>query len=779
MVATGTKHRVCLFLVALLGMAPAVWAQGRIEGVVKEQETGAPLSGVNIRVMGTQRGAASDADGRFAIANLPAGTYTLEPLMIGFEGRRTPVEVVDDTVVSVEILLVETVTALREVVVTPGRFAVMQAQPVVTQTFSRDDIQALPQLGEDIYRAARRLPGLAGNDFSSQMHVRGGLHDEVLVELDGMELYEPFHLKDIGGGALSVLDAEAIGGIDMMTGAFPAEYGDRLSGVFSITSATPQPGRSRTSFGLSFMNARFLSEGRFADDRGEWLLLARRGYHDLVLKITGDDDDFSPNYYDAFGKVKYRLDDRHSLSLHLLYADDNLNFSETEDDYDFQFTSGYGNAYGWVTWDAVWSPALYARTLLSVGRVDAERDGMEVERDDGFNNFTLHDDRAFSFIGLTQDWTLDLADRHVLKGGFEVKRLSATYNYSNEIREDFDAEQPTYDTTLVAMKPDGTEVGVYLAHRVRLARPLTLEWGARYDHLSWTGDDLWSPRVNLAYALGARTTLRAGWGRFYQPDGIHQVPVQDGERRFQRAERAEHRMLGITHALTPTIHARVELYQKKLSDLHLRYVNLEDATTDFAPEVSDDRVRLHPIGGDARGVEFFLRKDQGRTFNWLVSYSYAVVEDHILDADGTRLDVPRRFDQRHTLYLDANYQPNPKWRFSVAWQYHTGWPYTDLIFRRVAGEDGVFHVEGRWGPYNGARFPAFHRLDLRVRRYFEFSRSRLSVFAEVSNVYDRSNVRNYEYNVSLQPNGALRVNRLADDWLPLLPSIGISWDLYR
>ena len=400
---------------------------------------------------------------------------------------------------------------------------------------------------------------------------------------------------------------------------------------------------------------------------------------------------------------------------------------------------------------------------------------MEVELHDGFNNFALHDDRVFTFVGLTQDWALDLADRHLLKGGFEVKRLSATYDYSNEIREDFDeaTEQPIYDATLVAMKPDGTEVGVYLARRIRLARPLTLEWGARYDHLSWTGDDLWSPRVNLAYAHGARTTLRAGWGWFYQPEGIHQVPVQDGERRFQQAERAEHRMLGITHALTPTIHARAEVYQKKLSDLHPRYLNLEDATTDFTPEVSGDRIRLDPIGGEARGVEFFLRKDQGRAFNWLVSYSYAVVEDHVIDGNGTRLDVPRRFDQRHTIYLDANYQPNPKWRFSVAWQYHTGWPYTDITFRSVEGEDGVFHVEGQWGPYNGVRFPAFHRLDLRVRRYFEFSRSRLSVFAEVSNGYDRLNVRNYDYAVSLQPNGTLRVDRFADDWLPLLPSIGM------
>ncbi len=90
------------------------------------------------------------------IENLPHGLYTLEALMIGFEHQQVEqIVVTDHTVTRVAMSLERTVTTLGEVVVTPGRFAVMQAQPVVTQTFSRDDIQALPQLGEDIYRAAR------------------------------------------------------------------------------------------------------------------------------------------------------------------------------------------------------------------------------------------------------------------------------------------------------------------------------------------------------------------------------------------------------------------------------------------------------------------------------------------------------------------------------------------------------------------------------------------------------------------------------------------------
>lgn len=768
-------------LVFMLGLflmtgAGSARAQARIEGRVVEAGSEEPLIGANVRLVGTSRGAATDADGRFVIGNLEAGTYALEAMMIGFEPAHAEnVVVAESGTATVTLRLAETVMPLREVVVTPGRFAVMQAQPVVAQTLSRSDIQALPQLGEDIYRAARRLPGLAGNDYSSQINVRGGLPDELLVELDGMELYEPFHMKDIGGGALSVLDAEAIGGIDMMTGAFPAEYGDRMSGVFSIASATPA--RQRTSVGISFMNMRFLSEGRFAEGNGEWLVLARRGYLDLVMRLAGGSDEFSPTYYDVLGKVKYRLTPNHSLALHVLHADDALDFSEDED----VFTSGYGNSYGWVTWDAVLSPRLLVRTLASVGRVTSAREGFDISDRFGVTLFELQDERRFTFAGIKQDWTFDAAANHFLKGGVEVKGVQASYDYFNQDLVELtvngeDDVTPTYATTRSDLDPDGLELGAYVSHRMRLTPPLTVEWGVRYDRMSWTDDDLLSPRLNVAYALSKKTTLRGGWGHFYQAQGIHKLDVQDGDERFYGAERAEHRMVGITHAVTPTVHVRVEAYQKKLTDVRPRYVSLDNDQTEFFPEAqsSNARVRLAPARADAHGVEVFARHDGSGRFNALASYSYAVVEDHI---DGK--DYPRSFDQRHTLFADVGYQPSEKWRVSLAWQYHSGWPYTEQRFRTVELEHGGIGVQSYYGEYHSSRFPAFHRMDVRVSRYFDFTRSRLTLFAEVSNLYDRQNPRLYYYDVSLSPQGNLHVDRGIDEWLPLLPSIGASWDLFK
>jgi hypothetical protein len=190
------------------------------------------------------------------------------------------------------------------------------------------------------------------------------------VSLDGLELFEPFHMKDFDN-ALSILDVQSVERIDLVTSGFTTEYGGRLGSVLSIQSRAPRTDSVRTSLGVSVTNVRVQAEGGFARGRGGWSVAARRGYLDLALRLAGQSDSLSPRYADLLASATWDAGPRHKLAAHALWADDRLQYRVK----DGSIASRYGSRYGWLTWDAEFKPRLSARTVASVGHLDWARSG--------------------------------------------------------------------------------------------------------------------------------------------------------------------------------------------------------------------------------------------------------------------------------------------------------------------------------------------------------------------------------------------------------------------
>jgi len=595
------RHGLLLIGLLCFALSPALAQTGQIHGRVTDAATGEPLPGATIAVLATDQryGTISNTEGHYTL-DLPLGAYTLQFSFIGYTTQRPDPQAINaDAPIALDIRLSPTTIALSEMTVTPGRFAIMGNATGGRQTLSQEEIQSIPQFGDDVFRAVTRLPGIAGSDFSARFTIRGGEADEVLVRVDGVELYDPFHLKDIGGGALSIVDIALIEGVDLLTGGFPAEYGDRMSGVFDIRTRTPEPGHTRASLGLSMMNARAYIEG--ANKTNAWFFSGRRGYLDLVLRVMGEDENFSPKYNDAFAKYTYQLNDQHKLQASLLRSHDDLDFVEDNDD---RSNTEYGNTYSWLSLDSALSRKLHARTTLLGGRISDQRDGLTLLDDRRSVDFTVADERQFDFLSLRQDWNFAPAPTHYLKWGFDLRHLDAWYDYRSEQRiserDSAGTVQSHFDTTANALDLARYTLGLYAADRIRLADPVALELGLRYDYAGHTNDQVVSPRLNIVYTPDRNTSLRAGWGHFHQSQGIHQLDIQDGETAFHPAQRAEHRVLGLEHFFANGLHLRVEAYDKKLTSLQPTYRNWLNAIEIF-PELQDDRVRLDFDGVRSHG----------------------------------------------------------------------------------------------------------------------------------------------------------------------------------
>ncbi len=767
-----SRTEACLAAVLLCVVIPvAAEAQGGIAGVVREAGSGSPVVGAEVRLVGRSRPVYTAADGRFTVDEINAGEYEIRVARIGFRVHRSVIRV-DTGTVTVAIELNPAPFRLADIVVTPGHFGVMEAQVAPSQqTLTRDDIETIPQFGEDIFRAVKRLPGIAAGDISTKLNVRGGFDQELLVRIDGMELYEPYHLKDFDG-ALGIIDVNSLGGVELVTGGLPVEHGDKLVGVFDMQSRTPPLQGTRTALGLSISNLSFMNQGGFAGGKGQWLVAARRGYLDIALALTGGNDDLSPKYYDVFGKLQYRPHPNHQISLYTLHADDDLRLQDDEGD----ITTGWHSNYAWLSWKADLSDRATVTTMGYGGRVTRNRIGQaeEIGRIRGPESVDVLDDRRFRFAGVKQDFAYELSDRAMVKAGVDFKGGTTDYDYFSATRTIIATPElelgNRFDTTAVAVAPSGNEFAAYLATRVRPFDAVTAEVGVRYDRISHTGDADLAPRVHLSLDLSEQTTLRGSWGRYYQSHGLHELDVGDGETEFFPSDPAEQLAIGFDHRFDSGLNLRLEAYRRTMADPRPTFLNADREIEAF-PETEGDRVRIDPTEAKAQGIEILLGRDQGRHVAWSASYVLAVAEDLI---DGRW--VPRTLDQRHAFGFHFAYRPNRQWHLSWAWQFRTGWPATASTFAIDTLTDGSLQLSRGFGPLNALRLPSYHRFDFRLTRNFFIKSNVLQVYLDVFNLYNRQNLRSYSYGVSVS-DGRVFVSQFGgEELLPVLPSLGVRWE---
>jgi len=770
---------------------------GVVAGRVVDDETGEPVASVAVH-LGTGQGVLTDASGSFALLGVPASAHRLEVTGIGWEPwvREDLVVPAADTV-RVEVRLRRGVVPLPEIVVAPGTFGMLAAEPPqAVRTITREEIETMPQLGEDVFRSLTRLAGVAAHDISTRLSVRGSLDREVLVRLDGMELYEPYHLQD-WDGVFGVVDLTALRSVELHAGGFGAEYGDRGAGVLDMKSATAV-GPTRTTASLNVSHLSLMGQGGFAGDRGSWLVSGREGSLGLLMRLMGADDRLSPRFYDVFGKVSWEPAAGQLLTAHVLHAGDDFRLSL--DDWDGisagpgieagRIQTDWSSSYGWLTWDARLAPPLSARTQLWAGRMARFREGYtdDVASIDTPEQIAVRDDRGFRFAGARQELDVELGTDLVLRGGVEVLGAWADYDYFAQTQTPYLAVDGTArlraDTVRVAVDPSGRRVSAFAAARLRAGESLAAEAGVRYDRVSQTDEGHLAPRVQASLALSPRTTLRGSVGRYWQSQGIGDLQVGDGQTLFAPSERSDLVALGLEHRFGPALGVRLEAYARTIADQQPRFVGLEQELRVF-PEQQGDRLRIDPGRGRTRGLELFADGSVGRSWQWSASYALAQAEDELVPSPGCAegplcvadLWVARSRDQRHAVDLQVDFRPDARWHVGAAWTFHTGWPATPWRYDALARADGTPFFTRTFEAYHSSRLPAYHRLDLRATRAFDVRGGTLEVYADLFNVYDRRNRGSYQY--ALQYLGDLQVRTVRTDegeeLIPFLPMVGLRY----
>jgi outer membrane receptor protein involved in Fe transport len=743
-----------------------------VTGVVRQPD--GPLAGVHLWLTGTRFEAMTDRAGRFSFGSVPAGLYSLRALRMGFAPivRALRVGAPSDAG-SVELQMIPAAVPVDAVIVTPGYFGVMQPSIANGQTLTRQQIETVPQLGEDVYRTIGRLPGVASDDYSAKFNVRGESADELFVTLDGLPLVEPYHLKDLGN-SLSIVDLASLGQAELITGGPSSEFGNQLAGVFKLHSVEPRTDRVRTSTGISLTNVRAMSQGGFAGGRGSWLISGRRGFLDLAFKLAHLADSLSPRYNDVFGKASYDIGRGGRVALHALHAGDRLKYLTTGEP---SIESDYRSDYLWATVESRLGRTLRQESVAWLGSLDWRRDGDETAvRNDP--SVLIRDVRGMHTVGVRQDWSAEMGEHALFKFGADVRHERANYDYSRVFKplvSNGTAVMRATDSIAQTVGASSEMVGAYVSQRVRPFDALTFEAGVRYDHASHTNETIVSPRFNASWQPTSTTTIRGAWGKHAQSQSVFGLQVEDGLQAFQPAERANQRGIGIDQVTWNGIALRAEAYDREISHLRARYVNASMEVYPFA-EIHYALSYIAPTRARSRGIELSVEREGGRRMDWSASY---VISSSRQELNGKW--IPRPTDQPRAVRGDWSIHPtNNRWRLSLSAVRHTGWPFTpqrlDIDTIGFGTASPYLWVTRMTGDLYSERAAAYQRVDGRWTQFIDTHSGRIALFVDVYNLLNNSNMRETYNDIFISQRLTVTYLGRAKMSLPRIPSFGINWE---
>jgi hypothetical protein len=643
------------------------------------------------------------------------------------------------------------------IVVEASRYRVDREPTTSTYALTPQRLELTPGIDEDAVRALQRLPGTATNGLTARAHVRGAYEDELTVSYDGVQLFDPFHLKDFLA-LFGMIDPELVESIDYYSGGFPVSVDGRGTAVIDM-----QPRRAQAPVGFlvgeSLLNSRLLGSGTFSDDRGEWLLGARRSNLTNVLRLV-DREVGEPEFDDALARVSYRMTDDTTLRAGGLYSTDRIGIFTT--DRSQRANAEYTDGYAWFGATTFWTRGLASRTQFTMANLSADRSG-EL-RQAGIVSGSLASERSGTLSTASSDWTWR-GDLLSWEWGARAQYGHAHYRYTSQA--DYPAAMqalfgvPASRQHQFDFSPRGWNSGAYLSTDWQWGRWGVLA-GVRWDDAQYVTDAARvSPRISVRAQLDDVSTLRFSLGRYVQTQELTGAREEDPTPRFDSPQSSRQLILAYERELAWRLHLRAELYDVLATHVFARLENTVDQLV-LLPDIEPDRIMVRPERGHARGVEVTLGSGTHDPLEWWVTYAVS----HTYDSTGG-VSVPRSWDQRHAINAGVVWQTS-RWTYAATAAWHSGWPYTALEDLAIVNRDAAS------GDRNGRELEPYLSLDLRTQYTQPMRLGALELALEVRNVTNHANecCRRLQLS-SADPSTLLGTDRV--DSFGILPIISVNW----
>jgi len=653
-------------LAFLVLLAPSVvMAQTQtVRGVVLDRDTQIPLIGANVIVVDSDPflGAATDAEGRFELTEVPLGRQTLRVQYIGYEPRLLPNVLVrssQETVLA--IALQEQVVDGDEVVVQASARAgeaLNDMAAVSARSFSVEEAQRYAGAVDDPARLVAAFAGVATSGSGVQdnaVSIRGNAPKGVLWQLEGVPIPNPSHFAGLsvaGGGGLTLFSGQLLSDSDVFTGAFPAEYGNALSGVFDMHFRTGNPATREHTVQLGLLGLEVASEGPIAQGAPSTYLFNYR-YSTLGLLMPLLPTEGRTTYQDLAFKVAVPTRGAGRFELWGLGGLDGQRLVENPDSTTWESEVwdrtrselSLGVGAGGLTHHLVLGSRTYLRTSAAATATRTEWSDDRLDDDAVLQpNFRLRSTDARAILGTALHHKFSA--RHVNRTGITVQQLL----YDLDLQAAPDRQPPL--VSIAEGEGSSALVQAYTQSRMTPTLGLDLTLGLHAQHIALTEHTTVEPRVGLAWALGGRHAVRLGYGLHSQIEDLRIYLAQtDGGAQPNRRlgpSRAHHLVAGFSTAFSETVSVQLEGYLQHLfavpviADSSFSLLNLRQDWTFAEPLVNDG-------AGENVGVELTVERTLRDGFYALATGS--LFQSRYRGGDGVWRGS--RYDQRYAVNLLA------------------------------------------------------------------------------------------------------------------------------
>ena len=754
-----------------------------IKGTVVERSLSKPLVGATIELLNaTKTTSITDAKGYFKIEGIPVGRHSLRISYVGFKTvtlNNLLVESGKELDVNVE--MDEEVQTTQEVIVQskPNKAKPLnQFSLVSSRMFSVEETRRFAASINDPSRIATGFAGVVGNGNTNALIIRGNAPNGLLWRMEGVDIPNPNHFASVGtsGGGVSILSAQLLANSDFMTGAFAAEYGNVLSGVFDIKLRKGNANKREHTFSASVIGIDFATEGYFKKGSGaSYLINYRYGFLSLMQKVGINIGEAPTTFQDLSFNIN--LPTKH-IGTFTIFGFGGLSQQKTVPETDSILWTNSTSARSGrldlsntgavgLTHSIFLSPKTILKTIVSVNASNIKAENSRLDKFNGPLIFTRinqfqENNTVVSMVATHKFNKYLLLKLGMYKSfkGFNLQQREAVNNIlSNKVKSTGNTELNNY----------------FLQFKVDPINRLSIQFGMHGQYFALNKKSVLEPRFGIKYMTGKTQFLSFGFGKHaqIQPLGNYFARIKVGVDTLQPNmgldfSRANHYVLGYSIQLAPNWNLKAEgyyqwLYNVPVSALTLSSYSLINQEDDYA---------IVPLAnkGDGKnyGVEFTLDRWWNDQFYLLSTLS--LYNSSYMPSD--------------RVWRNTRYNSNSTFTFLMGkeWNIKRKRPSTIAIDLKMIESGGV-----RVTPINvaqsiaqkttildntriyGEKLANFFRIDFQMEWKFQYNKRTGSAIVGVQNLLNRKNPYSQSFDVAL---GRIKYNYL----LGLIPVIGYKID---